>query len=220
MNQTCRTLLEKQGRAHKSCTPMDPHICGALHARTYIQQLCEDTGCSPEDLPEAMNDREKWLERVRDIRASGTTWWWWYIRGEFNNFPDFFVLAFKIVDSRNFSMILLYILWDDWPTFMISHLNEQLQQELEYTLHSWWISKRQSGCEDTLEERYAIKLCFKLGKMPQKRSECFRLILEHLAWIKHQFFVWYKRFKEGRESVREDERCGRIKEVNRPELIG
>ena len=42
-------------------------------ARTYIQQLCEDTGCNPEDLPEAMNDREKWRERVRDIRASGTT---------------------------------------------------------------------------------------------------------------------------------------------------
>ena len=47
-------------------------------ARTYIQQLCEDTGCSPEDLPEAMNDREKWRERVRDIRASGMTWWWWW----------------------------------------------------------------------------------------------------------------------------------------------
>ena len=42
-------------------------------AQTYIQQLCEDTGCSPEDLPEAMNDREKWRERVRDIRACGTT---------------------------------------------------------------------------------------------------------------------------------------------------
>ena len=48
-------------------------------ARTYIQQLCEDTGCSPEDLPEAMNDREKWWERVRDIRATSMTWWWWYI---------------------------------------------------------------------------------------------------------------------------------------------
>ena len=47
-------------------------------ARTYIQQLCEDTGCSPEDLPEPMNDREKWLERVRDIRAGGTAWWWWW----------------------------------------------------------------------------------------------------------------------------------------------
>ena len=41
-------------------------------ARTYIRQLYEDTGCSPEDLPEAMNDGEKWRERVRDIRASGT----------------------------------------------------------------------------------------------------------------------------------------------------
>ena len=47
-------------------------------ARTYIQQLCEDTGCSPEELPEAMNDREKWRERVRDIRSNGTTWWWWW----------------------------------------------------------------------------------------------------------------------------------------------
>ena len=45
-------------------------------AWTYIQQLYEDTGCSPEDLPETMNDREKWRERVRDIRASSTTWWW------------------------------------------------------------------------------------------------------------------------------------------------
>ena len=46
-------------------------------SQTYVQQLCEDTGCSPEDLPEAMNDREKWRERVRDIRACGTTRWWW-----------------------------------------------------------------------------------------------------------------------------------------------
>ena len=42
-------------------------------ARTYIQQLCEDTGCNPEDMPEAMNDSKKWRERVRDIRAGGTT---------------------------------------------------------------------------------------------------------------------------------------------------
>ena len=47
-------------------------------ARTYIQQLCEDTECSPEDPPEAMNDGEEWWERARDIRAGGTTWWWWW----------------------------------------------------------------------------------------------------------------------------------------------
>ena len=50
-------------------------------ARTYIQQLCEDTGCCPEDLPRAMNDREEWRERVRDIRAASTIWWWWWSRG-------------------------------------------------------------------------------------------------------------------------------------------
>ena len=43
-------------------------------ARTYIQQLCQDTGCSPEDLLEAINDREEWRESVRDIHVGGTTW--------------------------------------------------------------------------------------------------------------------------------------------------
>ena len=33
-------------------------------------------------------------------------------------------------------------------------------------------------------------------------------------------FEWHKRFKEGRESVRDDERCGRSKKVNTPDLIG
>ena len=46
-------------------------------APTYIQQLCEDTGCSHEDLPETMNDWEVWRERTRNIRSGGTTWWWW-----------------------------------------------------------------------------------------------------------------------------------------------
>ena len=59
-------------------TPTYDRAKAGRPARTYIQQLCEDTGYSSEDLPEAMNDRKKWRERVRDIRASGTTWWWWW----------------------------------------------------------------------------------------------------------------------------------------------
>ena len=47
-------------------------------ARTYIQQLYDDTGCNSEDQPEVMNDREAWRERVRDIRAGRMTWWWWW----------------------------------------------------------------------------------------------------------------------------------------------
>ena len=102
------------------------------------------------------------------------------------SFQPFFVWAFKIVvDSWKLSMLLLYIL----RIFMISSPNEQLQKQLEYTLlkpdcHSWGISKMQS---DTLEERYAIKFCFKLGKIPKKRMECFRLLSAHLSWIEHQF---------------------------------
>ena len=116
-----------------------------------------------------------------------------YIRWAFNKFPDFFVQAFKVEDSWKFIMLLLYIFWDDWPIFMISASNEQLQQQLEYTLlkrdcHSWWISKIQSGREETLEERHEMKFRFKLGKMPQKHMECFRLLIDHLSWIKNQFF--------------------------------
>ena len=59
-------------------TPTHGRAKAGRPARTYIEQLSEDTGCSPEDLPEAMNDREKWWERVRDIGAGGTTWWRWW----------------------------------------------------------------------------------------------------------------------------------------------
>ena len=68
----------------------------------------------------------------------------------------------------------------------------------------------QSGRE---EERYAIKFCFKLGKKCQTdfRPSCMN---------RASVFEWHKRFKEGTESVRDDERCGRSKEVTTPDLIG
>ena len=149
------------------------------------------------------------------------------LRGAFYKFPDFLVQAFKIfVDSWKFTMLLLYILWDDRPIFMISGSNQLLQQQLKYTLlksdcHSWWISKMQSGRDDTLEERYAIKLCFKLGK--NHATETYGMLetaFRPSCMNRASVLEWHKRFKEGRESVRDDERCGRSKEVNTPELIG
>ena len=139
------------------------------------------------------------------------------------SFQTFFVWAFKIViDSWKFSILLLYILWDDWPMFMILGSNEQLQKQLEYTLlkpdcHSWWSSKMQS---DTLEERYAIKLCFKLRKNATKTYGMLQTAFRPCCMNRASAFEWHKRFKEGRESVRDDERCGRSKEVNTPECIG
>ena len=78
----------------------------------------------------------------------------------------------------------------------------------------------QSGREDTLEERYAIKFCFKLGK--KNATETYGILQTAFGascMNQASVFEWHKRFKEGRESVR-DERCGKSKEVNTPELIG
>ena len=59
-------------------TPSQGRAKAGRPARTYIQQLCTDMGCCPKDLPEAMDDREGWRERFRDIRADSATWWWWW----------------------------------------------------------------------------------------------------------------------------------------------
>ena len=117
----------------------------------------------------------------------------------------FCLQAFKIViDTWKFSMLLVYILWDDWPSFMISDSNQQLQQELEYTLlktdcHSWGISKMQSGNEDTLEEWYAIKFCFKLGK---NTTETYGMLQTAFWSILHELSIsfWVTKEIQGRKS--------------------
>ena len=78
----------------------------------------------------------------------------------------------------------------------------------------------QSGRQDTLEERYAIKFCFKLGKNATDTYGMLHTAFRPSCMNRASVFVWHKRFKEGTESVRDDERCGRSKEVNTPELIG
>ena len=95
---------------------------------------------------------------------------------------------------------------------------------MEYTLlnpnyRSWWISKIQSGREDTLEERYAINFCFKFEK--KNATETYGMLqtaFRASCMNRASVFEWHKRFKEGRESVGDDERCERNKEINTPEL--
>ena len=78
-----------------------------------------------------------------------------------------------------------------------------------------------SGREDTLEERYAIKLCFKLGKNVTETTYGMLQTAFRPSWMNRaSVFERHKRSKEGRESERDDEMCGRSKEVNTPELIG
>ena len=74
--------------------------------------------------------------------------------------------------------------------------------------------------QDTLEERYAIKFCLKLGKNATETYGMLQTAFRPSWMNRASVFEWHKRFKEARESVRDDEMCGKSKEVRTPELIG
>ena len=78
----------------------------------------------------------------------------------------------------------------------------------------------QSGREDTLEERYAVKFSFKLGKKATETYEMLKTAFGASCMNRASVFAGHKRFKVCRESVRDEVRCQRSKEVRTPELIG
>ena len=90
-------------------------------AQTYIQQLCEDTGCSPKDLPEAISDREGWREWVRDIHAGDTTrwWWWWWMK--------------QIITDSASSALLFFLYFLSCHVWLSTSISRQ-----------WWSHKRLS----------------------------------------------------------------------------
>ena len=115
-------------------TPTHGRAKAGRQARTYIQQLCEDTGCCPEDLPRAMNDREEWREMVRDIRATSATWWWWYIYiyiyiyilMEFHTICIIYYYGWQIL------FIYLFVMppWISVYCFLVSNLENQTKHML------------------------------------------------------------------------------------------
>ena len=78
----------------------------------------------------------------------------------------------------------------------------------------------QSGRQDTLGERYAIKFCFELGKNVTETHGMLQTAFGPSWMNRASVSEWHKRLKEGSGSVRDDERCERSKEVRTQELIG
>ena len=78
-------------------------------AQTHIEQLCADTGCSPEDLLKAMYDREVWQERVRNIRADSATWWWWWCfdKHTLTNLWIFSVVSDQVHVNQTFKSLII-----------------------------------------------------------------------------------------------------------------
>ena len=111
-------------------------------ARTYIQQLCEDTGCSPEDLPEGMNNREKWRKRVRDIRACGTTWWCFTKTAKSRRYPILslsFLLSFFLSLFLSFFLSLSLSIFLSLSLFLSFFLSLSLSFFLSFSLSFFFL---------------------------------------------------------------------------------
>ena len=136
-------------------------------------------------------------------------------------FQTFFVQAFKIgVES--------------WKQYVIAtHLMRWLTNFYDFSFK--WTATEGIGIHSTKAwlspllnfknaiwkwGQYAIKFCFKLGKNATEMYGMLQTAFWPSCMNRASVFEWLKRFKEGTESVRDDERYGRSKEVNRPELIG
>ena len=117
-------------------------------ARTYVKQLCEETWCSHEDLSEAMNDREKWREKVRDIRASGTTWWWWsslnFKEKKFWLYPLKLSLIVKSRRGKSFgpflhkNWIILTKSWESSPLGVVAEVPDDDHAVREFELQLFY----------------------------------------------------------------------------------
>ena len=70
----CRRSREELVNDVLLWTPSHGRAKAGRPAQIYTQHLCADTGCSPEDLPKAMDDREMSRARVRNICADSRTW--------------------------------------------------------------------------------------------------------------------------------------------------
>ena len=105
-------------------TPSQGRAKTGRSARTYIQQLFADTGCSPEDLPEAIDDREGWRERVREIRADDATWWWWWY-------------TYIHIYAQTYIYIYIYIYIWKWSVFLLEEEdNKQNEDNSENCIQS------------------------------------------------------------------------------------
>ena len=109
-----------------------------------------------------------------------------------------------------------------WPTnFYDFSWNEQLQLQLEYTLLSLIVT---AGQFKNAIWHFTRTICHKiLFQNWKKATETYGMLQTAYGPCcinQASVFEWHKRFKEGRESVRDDERCGRSKEVNTSQLVG
>ena len=102
--------------------------------------------------------------------------------------------------------------WTATAAIGIHHTKAWLSQLVNLKNAIWtWALFRRTICN---------KFFFKLGKNVTETYGMLQNAFQPSSMNRASVFEWHKRFKEGRVSVRDDERCAKSKEVNTPELIG
>ena len=147
------------------------------------------------------------------------TWLYIYVVHSIS-FQTFFVQAFKIVvDSWKSTVIAIHLMrwltnfydfrfkWTVTAAIGIHPTKSCLSQLVNFQNVIWHFRKT-----------ICIKLCFKLGKKATEMYGMLQTAFGASSMNRASVFECHKRYKEGRESVKEDERCGRSKEVNRPDV--
>ena len=152
--------------------------------------------------------RVKWSNPGKGVAPSPTPWCRKLSKREPSGHPRLWSTTYNY-NNTSYEMTNLYDFRFKWTATAGIRIHPNCQ--------GWLISKIQWG---HLEERHAIKLRFKLGKNAKETYGMLQTAFRPSCINRASVFEWHKRFKEGRESVRDDERCGRSKKVNTPELIG
>ena len=145
-----------------------------------------------------------------------------YIRGAFNKFPVFFkncrrLLKIQYVIDIHLMRWLTYFYdfrfkWTATAGIGIHPTKSWLSQLVNFkNAISTWGHFRRTICN---------KILFSTWKNARETYEMLPTAFRASCINRASVFEWHKRFKEGRESVRDDERCGRSKKVNTPEMIG
>ena len=162
-------------------------------ARTYIQQLCEDTGCCPEDLPRAMNDREEWRERVKDIRATSAIWWWWHIVDPYQHwalrFPLFTLSSWFLSSICWHASFEIWIL-GKWSTinFMMKRFFSSICWHASFEI---WIPGKCSPID------FTISVCrHVIWDLIPRKMHFYRFYNEMVSLQYALIFVWKLEFTE------------------------
>ena len=141
------------------------------------------------------------------------------IRGGFNKFADFFVQAFRRLFKIHYVIAIYLIRW--LTNFYDSRFKWTATAGIGIHPTKAWLSQLVNFKNAIwMWGRYAIKFCFKLGKHATETYGMLQTAFGASCMNWASVFEWHKRFQEGKESVRDDERCGRSKEVRAPLLIG